>query len=180
MKLNIRQRWLVLGGLLSATLAAAAWIRDDAEPSRTEVVAASDSSGAPAALPLLHAGAQVETPGINLEKLKSRDLGKPTRDPFSTGTRPAAKSKPRVTARPAQIAVAPPPTAPPLPFTYMGKLMSGGELAVFLVQGERNLIVHEGDTIDSLYRIERIAEGDITLLFLPLNQRQTIVIGDPQ
>jgi len=51
---------------------------------------------------------------------------------------------------------------------------------VFLVQGERNLVVHEGDTIDSLYRVERIADGGITLLFLPLNQRQTIVIGEPQ
>ncbi len=76
--------------------------------------------------------------------------------------------------------VAPPPAAPPLPFTYMGKLMSGGDLAVFLVQGERNLVVHEGDTIDSLYRVERISEADITLLFLPLNQRQTIPIGEPQ
>jgi hypothetical protein len=62
----------------------------------------------------------------------------------------------------------------------MGKLVQGGDLAVFLVQGERNLIVREGDTIDSLYKVERIAEGGITLLFLPLNQRQTIIIGAPQ
>ena len=58
--------------------------------------------------------------------------------------------------------------------------MSEGDLAVFLVQGERNLVVHEGDTIDSLYRVERIADGGITVLYLPLNQRQTIPIGEPQ
>lgn len=180
MKLHARQRWLVLGGLLTATLAAAAWIRDGTDAPRTEVVAASNSGAAPAVAQLRRAGAEGDPAVINLEKLKSRDLGKATRDPFATGKPRAAKPKPGGTARPAQTAVAPLPSAPPLPFTYMGKLLSEGDLAVFLVQGERNLIVHEGDTIDSLYRVERIAEGEITLLFLPLNQRQTIVIGEPQ
>lgn len=180
MKLHARQRWLVLGGLLTATLAAAAWIRDSSDAPGTEVVAAANSGAAPAAARLRHAGGQGEAAVINLEKLKSRDLGKATRDPFATGKPRAAKSKPRGAARPAQTVIAPSPSAPPLPFTYMGKLMSDGDLAVFLVQGERNLIVHEGDTIDSLYRVERIAESDITLLFLPLNQRQTLAIGEPQ
>jgi len=180
MKLHARQRWLVLGGLLTATLAAAAWIRDSTDAPESEVVASSNSGAAPAVAQLRRAGAEGDAV-INLEKLKSRDLGKATRDPFATGKKPrAAKTKPGGAARPAQTAVAPSPSAPPLPFTYMGKLMSDGDLAVFLVQGERNLIVHEGDTIDSLYRVERIAEGDITLLFLPLNQRQTMVIGEPQ
>ncbi len=183
MKLHTRQRWVVVAGLSTATLAAAAWIRDSAVPSRTEVVAASDSRTAPASR-LSDTGTDGEAPAINLEKLKSRNLGRAVRDPFATGAPHAAKSKPGA-ARPAQIVVAPPPSplppsAPPLPFTYMGKLVSGGDLAVFLVQGERNLIVREGDTIDSLYKVERIAEGDITLLFLPLNQRQTIIIGEPQ
>jgi hypothetical protein len=183
MKLHIRQRWLVVAGLLTATLAAAAWIRDSAVPSRTEVIAASDSSAAPAPRPSA-AGTDGEAPAINLEKLKSRELGRAIRDPFATGAPRAAKSKPAAAAGSGQVVVAPPspppPSAPPLPFTYMGKLEQGGDLAVFLVQGERNLIVHEGDTIDSLYKVERIAEGGITLLFLPLNQRQTIFIGAPQ
>jgi len=180
MKFHARQRWLVFGGLLTATLAAAAWIRDSADAPGTQVVAASavDSRAASKARPT--ETASNEAPPVNLDKLKSRDLGRPTRDPFATGTPRAAKSKPGAVARPAQAVDAPPPSAPPLPFTYMGKLMSEGDLAVFLVQGERNLVVHEGDTIDSLYRVERIADGGITLLFLPLNQRQTIVIGEPQ
>ena len=180
MKLHARRRWLVLGGLLTATLAAAAWIRDGTDAPRTDVVVAANSGAAPASAERRRGGAQGDAAVINLEKLKSRDLGKTTRDPCATGKPRAAKSKPGGAARPAQTVIAPPPSAPPLPFTYMGKLMSEGDLAVFLVQGERNLIVHEGDTIDSLYRVERIAEGDITLLFLPLNQRQTLVIGAPQ
>ena len=180
MKLHARRRWLVLGGLLTATLAAAAWIRDSTDAPTTEVVGAANSVAAPAPAQRRQPGPQGDAAVINLEKLKSRDLGKATRDPFVTAKPRAPKSKRGGAPRPVQTVVAPSPSAPPLPFTYMGKLMSEGEVAVFLVEGERNLIVHEGDTIDSLYRVERIAEGDITLLFLPLNERQTIVIGEPQ
>jgi hypothetical protein len=51
---------------------------------------------------------------------------------------------------------------------------------VFLSRGDRNLIVRQGETIDSMYRVELIAESAITLTYLPLNQRQTIVIGAAQ
>jgi hypothetical protein len=173
-KLHARQRWLIIGGLLTATLAAAAWVRDGADPSGKEVVAAAaaERRSPPEALN--------DAPVIKLEKLQTRELGPATRDPFGAPIRRPPKSKPGTAARSAPAAVPQPPSAPPLPFTYMGKLMSGGDLAVFLVQGERNLVVHEGDTIDSLYRVERISDAGVTLLFLPLNQRQTIPIGEPQ
>jgi hypothetical protein len=62
----------------------------------------------------------------------------------------------------------------------MGRLKSGNDVAVFLTQGERNLVVREGETIDSSYRVERIAEGAITLTYLPLNEPQTLLIAEPQ
>lgn len=184
MKLDARQRWLLLGGLLAATLAAAAWVGDRAANPETDLVVPSEPAKASrSSASLARAGTKDEAPQVNLEKLKSRDVGKASRDPFALPMPRAGKPKQPAPAVPAVQSVAappPPPTAPPLPFTYMGKLISEGNLAVFLVQGERNLVVHEGDTIDSLYRVERIADGNITLLFLPLNQRQTIVIGEPR
>jgi hypothetical protein len=62
----------------------------------------------------------------------------------------------------------------------MGKLHSGPDTNVFLTQGDRSLIVHEGDTIDSTYRVERIADNEITLVYLPLGERQKILIGESQ
>jgi hypothetical protein len=184
MKLDARQRWLLLGGLLAATLAAAAWVGDRAAKPETDLVVPSEPATAsrPSAN-LARAGTKEEAPQVNLEKLKSRDVGKASRDPFALPRPRAGKPKPPAPAVPAVQSVAappPPPTAPPLPFTYMGKLMSGNDVAVFLTQGERNLVVREGETIDSSYRVERIAEGAITLTYLPLNQRQTILIGAPQ
>jgi hypothetical protein len=61
-----------------------------------------------------------------------------------------------------------PPAAPPLPFTYPDKLTSGPEAKVFLMLGDRNLVLREGDTADSLYRLDTIAEDTITLVYLPL------------
>jgi hypothetical protein len=124
-------------------------------------------------------GASPPRAQVNIEKLKARSLGESTRDPFAVETPPARKrNRAPAAARPAAAAPAPPPAAPPVPFTYMGKLLSGPEAKVFLTLGDRNLVLREGDTIDSIYRVEKIAEGAITLVYLPLGERQTIVTGE--
>ena len=174
----------MLAGLVSATLAVGVWLGDERAASPpTALVAASAAQSRAGAKPAPGAGAGNEAaPLLNFEKLKSRALGAPARDPFAAPAARGPKSRraaPGAAVAPAPV-VAPPPSAPVLPFTYMGKLLSGGDLAVFLIQGERNLVVHEGDTIDALYRVEHIAEGAITLVYLPLDQRQTLIIGEPQ
>jgi len=184
-RLHTRERWLMLAGLVSATLAVGVWLGDERAASPpTALVAASAAQSRVGAKPAPGAGASNNeaAPLLNFEKLKSRALGAPARDPFAAPAARGPKSRraaPGAAVAPAPV-VAPPPSAPVLPFTYMGKLLSGGDLAVFLIQGERNLVVHEGDTIDALYRVEHIAEGAITLVYLPLDQRQTLIIGEPQ
>ncbi len=183
-RLHTRERWLILAGLVSATLAVGVWLSDERAVPPTALVAASAAQSRAGAKPGPGAGASNNeaAPLLNFEKLKSRALGAPARDPFAAPAARGPKSRraaPGLAAVPAPV-VAPPPSAPVLPFTYMGKLLSGGDRAVFLIQGERNLVVHEGDTIDALYRVEHIAEGAITLVYLPLDQRQTLIIGEPQ
>ena len=177
MKLDARQRWIVLGGLLTATLAAAAWVREGGAPTDSGVVAAADSgrSRARGVAPSV-----VEAPRLNLDRLDARRLGEAGRDPFSAPAPRAPKAAPKPAPLPVVVATpAPPqPSAPPLPFSYMGKLVSGDDLAVFLIHGDKNLIVREGDTLDSRYRVEQIAEHSITLVYLPLGLRQTLKIGE--
>ncbi len=179
MKLDTTRRWILLGGLLAATLAAAAWVGERSSP-EPELVGASEPGARAPSSP-----ARADRPGnpeqLNLEKLQSRDLASPSTDPFAVRKPRAEKPRPPA-ARIVQPAIAPaaPPSAPSVPFTYLGKLVEGDEVAVFLSQGDRNLVVREGETIDSTYRVERIAESAITLTYLPLNQRQTIVTGGAQ
>ena len=176
--MNIGRRWLILGGLLSATLAAAAWIRDipdKADPAiMTEVQTAARRGH-----PLVASSPSSALAQVNIEKLKSRSLGESTNDPFAVEIPPPiALDRASEAAPPAQAVPLLAPAAPPLPFTYVGKLLSGPEAKVFLTLGDRNLVLREGDTVDSIYRVDKIAAGAITLVYLPLAQRQTIVTGD--
>ena len=82
---------------------------------------------------------------------------------------------------PALVVVPPPPTAPPLPFSVMGSYARPGDSTVyFLTRGDRVFDVHVGDTIDNTYSVDRVANGQLTLTYKPLNIQQTLSVGDTQ
>jgi hypothetical protein len=70
----------------------------------------------------------------------------------------------------------PPPTAPPLPFKFAGKLVQEGRLSVLLAKGDSVIPVKEGETLDGTYRLESITDTQITLVYLPLAQKQTLPV----
>jgi len=67
----------------------------------------------------------------------------------------------------------PAPTAPPLPFTFLGRY----EELIILVKGDRLYNVVVGDVIENTYRIEQVAAGMVYITYLPLNIKQTLNIG---
>ncbi len=72
------------------------------------------------------------------------------------------------------------PTAPPLPFIYMGKLVENGDMSIFLTRDDRPYVVHIGDVIDGAYRIDAIHPTLLELTYLPLSQKQTLnMLGNP-
>jgi hypothetical protein len=76
------------------------------------------------------------------------------------------------------IPVAPvPPSAPPLPFVYLGKSLADGTWEVFLGRGDRTIIVQNNSVIDGTYRIDAIKPPLLTFTYLPLNQIQQLTIG---
>jgi hypothetical protein len=70
----------------------------------------------------------------------------------------------------------PPPSAPPLPFTYLGKMQDGATVTVFVSQGGRNHVLHNGDTLAG-YRVESITAADMTFVYLSLNEKQRLTFG---
>lgn len=70
------------------------------------------------------------------------------------------------------------PTAPPLPFTFLGKQYEDEAWVVFLGWQDRVYIVREGDAIDGQYRVDAIRPPTLTLTYLPLPQVQTLSIGE--
>jgi hypothetical protein len=176
MKFGTRQRWAVLIVLLTAALSAAAWVSEGDRPADAEVVETPVRQARAASATAVHKEQAVER--VHLEKLHVRSAVERADDAFAP--RNWRKPAPKVAAAANAVVVAPPPSAPPLPFVYMGKLLSEDVRAVFLTQGERNLIVHEGDVIDAVYRVDKLSDAGLTFIHLPTGIQQNLPIGEPQ
>jgi len=70
-----------------------------------------------------------------------------------------------------------PPQAPPLPFSFFGKIIEGKQWTVFLAQQDRIHAVVVGDMIGHEYKVESITPPMMTLTYLPLKQTQSLPIG---
>lgn len=178
-----KRRWLVLGPMLGV----AAWLAifGDKTPS--------NGRGA-VSLPVRAAAHPIEHSASNLTSARPTSI---------TGSLPLLTPRQQLMQRPAQEQRSghsnhdlfsgknwnppppPPPkldvvapTAPPLPFTFLGKKMEDGIWEVYLSRGELTFIVHEGMAFESNYRVDKIGATTLTLTFLPLNQTQTLAIGD--
>jgi hypothetical protein len=186
MKIDARQRWIALAALLMAALTAAAWVREADRKNSTEIV---EPPARTRQVPVARGADPAPADRVHLEKLRGRDPDTNANDAFATRSwrKPAPKAAAKAPAAAAALPAAPspaiapaPPGTPPLPFTYMGRLLSEETNAVFLTQGERNLVVHEGEIIESTYRVDKVSETRLTFTHLPSGVQQHLPIGEPQ
>lgn len=106
--------------------------------------------------------------GLDLDRLTARteEPSRPEKsiDPFA----PRSFSQPA--AEPGKPAK---PSAPPLPFRYLGKMIEDGKLNVFLARGDDSLSVSAGQRIGE-YRVDRITEREVVFTYLPLKTKQSL------
>lgn len=74
----------------------------------------------------------------------------------------------------------PAPTAPPVPYTYAGKMRTGSGWEVYLTRGEATYIVRQGGSLEGTYDIEKINPPNMTLKYRPLGEVQSMFIGEPE
>ena len=163
MTLRPLQRRMLLALALALTIGAALWDTgaDSLPPSSAQGVrVAAKPRGTTVEAPL---------PELDLERLEaSAAAGKKMGDAFevrSWAPPPAPPPPP------------PAPRAPPLPYTFIGKMMEAGETVVFLAKQGRNYAVRKGEALDGVYRVDDIRGGTMTLTYLPLDQQQTLAVG---
>ena len=109
-----------------------------------------------------------------------KDLS-PAGDLFAARSWKAAPALGSVTEQPVVITpVVQVPTAPPLPFQFVGRLDDRSDLQVFLQSGEKIYVVRKGDVIDETWRIERISDKELRLVYLPLHLSQTLSVGSTE
>lgn len=71
----------------------------------------------------------------------------------------------------------PRPSAPPLPFKYFGKNVTGEEQQFFLARNDKYLTVRVGEIIDGQYLLEKSERGRLVFLYQPLQERQYLPVG---
>ncbi|MHC6225774.1 hypothetical protein ACYU03_13530 [Pseudomonas sp. X10] len=69
------------------------------------------------------------------------------------------------------------PSAPVLPFQFVGRLDDRQDQQVFLQHGEKLYVVRQGDVIEDTYRLEQISATELNLVYLPLHLSQTLSVG---
>lgn len=125
----------------------------------------------PEARPVARTAAPEAAADLDLEKLKRPRSEEAIANLFA----------PREVALPAASVTGtggppPVPAAPPLPFQYLGRVIDGDRLSVFLARGQDSYSVEVGQTIDDRYRVERITDTAVTFTYLPMGKRQVLAV----
>lgn len=149
--------------IIALTLVASVVLGRETAP-RPAVVALAVPQGTPAA-------PSEALPDLDLQQLNRVRTGDEITDLFA----------PRKTALPAAaVASQPPPppapSAPPLPFTYLGKLIDGDKLEVFVAHEGEHYSLEKGKTISGEYRVESVTAHAVSFIYLPLGIRQKLSI----
>ncbi|WP_034303817.1 hypothetical protein [Herbaspirillum sp. RV1423] len=165
MKVNKR---LVMLSVLLLLVIAAAWKLSAGEDASVAISEPAERSVPPPKQPVS------KTPGVRdlaLDKLSRLEMSVGDVNPFTP------KSW-YVPPPPPPPQPPPKPTAPPLPFSYVGKLEEDGEnWTIYLSKGTESFVIKKGDTFDNSYRFDGVENGNLIIQYLPMGIRQTLSIG---
>ena len=165
-------------GILALAIGAAAWTAyferhpDEAVEAVERTPVSSDLSSTDLAPPKQHQDTQVDAPSLDLDRLRHRELIGTEVDTFRV------KSW-YVPPPPPPPEPPPKPTAPPLPFQYMGRTeeVQSGATLIYLTNGGEFYTIKVGDRFADSYQLERIERGALHIRYLPLSIHQTLPIA---
>lgn len=153
-----RRRLILFGALALTVLAVFTVDRDEAPPAARREPPRTGSVPEPVAPPAVNTVAD----------LKRREYATARGDLF-----PPHSWLPPMVATTEETPTGP----PPLPFTYLGRMQEGRETVVFLLFQEKTVAVRRADVIDGTYRVEQITPQSMILVYLPLNEKQSLDFG---
>ena len=167
------RQWTLLGAL-GLTLAATWWAAQVEEDAAVEgdvagvVEPAARAQRAPAAAQRPRAPATDAAFSGELAIIRE-----PWPAAASTLLQPALAAQAQLRAAPTVMT----PSAPPLPFTFIGSIERGGRRIVMLMEGDQLHLVGARERIGQLYRVERVTPTQIEFTYLPMQQRQVLETG---
>ncbi|CDG81313.1 hypothetical protein [Janthinobacterium agaricidamnosum] len=171
---------IVLGAAAIATLLAAYFAPDD--ENSVVAPAAATTRAAPAAAPQALATALARPAGIDLAIHPRREDEDDLGNLFAKQSWQSEAPKKVLSQQLAQPGGAAPSNAnagaPPLPFRFLGRFVDDGKTAYFLQVDGRNVVARVGEKIDDNYLFDNAAGDTLSFTYLPLKQKQSLVVGD--
>lgn len=169
-------RHWILAFAMVATLVAS-WVEWPATEVVQPVAARPRDSSKPRELPAQTAGGPLSNsptiPSRDGEKAMARARAESVKvDLFAPHQwQPPPKASAPVARHVAEMA-----KAPPLPFQYIGKVMDGPDIQVFVNHGTVTHLLRKGD-VQAGYKVEEITPSEMTLVYLQLNEKQRLTFG---
>ncbi len=179
MKRLSKKQWMLLGLTLSVAVVSSEWQDIDPVGSKSPTNVVQASVRGPSRLAPRHGTSVNEVADVRLDRLGSRDMsGVKMINVFDKKSWFIPPPPPPPPPPPKPVPP-PPPAAPPLPYAFLGSYQEpGGHLIIFLTKGERMYSVSPGDILESVYHVDGVAAGQLSLTYLPLNIKQTMNIGE--
>ena len=165
MNAQVIKRWIFLGGALGITLVLV-W----KAPPKEHVASGQDKSSLVNAVQsrYLQQDNTLETSDTSFKLAKRVASADTQANLFAVQmTKQSIKNR---GSRPAVVT----PTAPPLPYVFVGKMTENGQAKGFIQVGETLLSVKEGEVLESQYEVISIGNDCVNVLYLPLNTAQSI------
>lgn len=69
-----------------------------------------------------------------------------------------------------------PPRTPQLPYRFLGKLLDGENLIVYLGRGEETIVARVGEVLEGTYKVLSISDKNMEFEHLPSNEKQILSI----
>lgn len=107
----------------------------------------------------------------NISLMKRQPWTEAKSDPFAKAAPPV---KQKTTAPIASRVEIPPPQPPAFPYVFVGRLLAEEKDAVFLSRNNQIYSVAAGDTLDGIYRIERVGGNELEITYLPDRRKLTL------
>lgn len=171
MKWRAAAKWLALSLMgIGIVVSYASYFGDDGKGEVTAAKTALARHDAPSSQQQRREPQAAEVSRIEIERLTQQRTGR-----GGAAISNAFTSKSWYVAPPPPPPAPPPePTAPPLPFSYLGRYEDSPAVVVVLAKGDRVYTVAEGEVIDGTYRVDRITDDAVRLVYLPLNITQSL------
>jgi hypothetical protein len=91
---------------------------------------------------------------------------------------PVVVKRPQADVNPIVKQAVPKPQAPPLPFTFVGKIIEAGDIKIFLQANNVLYSPKVGEIFAQQYQLAGAENGKISLIYLPLKITQTMFYGE--